>query len=246
MNEIAMKLQAPFAEKDYEWRVQSEVSNGKAVRVLCYVQARAIQNRLDEVMGPFGWMVGYEKGPDGGVICLLSLRQPDEKGYASWVGKEDGAENTAIEAVKGGISSALKRAGVAWGIGRLLYDLDATVVPLKSSGQYYHKTKDGWKYWDAPRLPDWAVAGRSEDKPQAPPEIGQQPGKPAPNMVNLKGEQGEKFLNGCVSAKAALAKMAVKCTVTDEAKKHVEDWYDKRAQEARDVQESVRRRVEGV
>lgn len=230
-NTIKEALHAPFNEADYEWRVQSEVSNGKKVRVLCYVQARAIQNRLDDVVGPFGWQVSYIPGPDGGVVCRLALR--DDEGQ--WVVKEDGAENTDIEKVKGGISSALKRAGSAWGIGRLLYNLKANVVPLKDSGRYYHKTKAGdWRYWDAPKLPDWAVAkSGTAAKATAPPD------KPAPNMVSLKGEQGEVFFRKHISAKVALAKMAVKCTVTPEAKKVVEDWYDKRAQEAREAQETA-------
>ena len=72
MNKIAKKLQAPFPAEDYEWRVQSQSNRGDKVNVLCYVTARAIQNRLDEVFGPFGWQTTYSAGPGGGVVCKLS------------------------------------------------------------------------------------------------------------------------------------------------------------------------------
>lgn len=168
------QLQAPFAESDYEWRLQSVISNESKARVLCYVTNRAIQNRLDDVFGPFGWQVAYKPGPDGGVVCRMACKDPDSK---EWITKEDGAENTQIESVKGGISSACKRAAVAWGIGRLLYNLEAAVVPLEANGQHYYKCKDGkYKYWDAPVLPDWAVSGRT-------PKVEQPPAtKPAPKQ----------------------------------------------------------------
>ncbi len=168
-NTIMQQLQAPFPADGYEWRVGRETHNGKRVTVLCYVTSRHIQNRLDEIFGPFGWYPSYSQGPDGGVMCKLCCQDPDNPEV--WIGKQDGAANTAVEAVKGGISAALKRAGSVWGIGRLLYNLDATSVELKASGQHFHKVKadgankDKWLYWDEPKLPDWAVAG--ENKPKA-------------------------------------------------------------------------------
>lgn len=42
----------------------------------------------------------------------------------------DGAENTDIEPVKGGLSDAYKRAAVKWGIGRYLYDMEAAWVDV--------------------------------------------------------------------------------------------------------------------
>ena len=77
-------------------------------------------DRLDEVVGPENWKDEYAPGPDGGVICGLSLRIEDE-----WITKWDGAENTDFEAIKGGLSDAFKRAGYKWGIGRYLYRLES-------------------------------------------------------------------------------------------------------------------------
>ena len=196
MNDIMDRLQAPFAEADYEWRVQSEVSKGAKVRVLCYVTARAIQDRLDNTVGPFGWRVAYRAGPDGGVVCELSIRDPDTK---EWVSKEDGAENTDIAAVKGGISGAMKRAGVAWGIGRLLYGLTGSCVPLQDRGEHYHKRKaDGVaRYWNAPRLPQWAVAGKVAERPQGSPVAQPAPDQPPPDSGN--GEDKKFFAETTVA-----------------------------------------------
>lgn len=160
LGSIESRLKAPFKADEYEWRGQSDSKRQDgtvSALVLCYVQARAILNRLDEVCGPFGWQVQYRSGPDGGVICSLGILDPDTK---HWIWKEDGASNTDIEAVKGGISGALKRAGSAWGIGRLLYNLDAGWVTLGTSGSHrYYNKKTGTKgKYDPPTLPEWAVA----------------------------------------------------------------------------------------
>lgn len=167
MSELAQKLQAPFREDEYEWRVQSATKDEKKVNVLCYVTNRAIQNRLDDVVGPMGWQVKYSRGPEGGIIGAIGIRDTET---GEWVWKEDGAVNTDIEAVKGGLSNASKRAASAWGIGRLLYNLDSNWVELKDRGKNYHKLKNGsYRYWDPPRLPDWAVSGRDEQPKTKPP-----------------------------------------------------------------------------
>lgn len=158
MNKIAELLQAPFAAHEYEWRVSRLTKKEDKVVVLCYVTNRAIQNRLDDVFGPMGWRVEYEAGPltpNGGVMCTISAYDPDSK---QWVSKADGAEKSDIESVKGAYSNACKRAAVAWGIGRLLYKLTETMVPLKEKGQHWVKTANGFKCWDEPQLPAWALA----------------------------------------------------------------------------------------
>lgn len=153
---IEAALARPFPAEDIEWRVQrSGEKNGKPwAMVLAYVTARAIQERLDEVCGILGWKNVYEKGPDGGVMCGISLA--DSEG--NWITKYDGAENTNIEAVKGGISGAFKRAGSVWRIGRYLYNLEATFAIISDNGSHSDKTKEGkWFKWNPPALPAWAL-----------------------------------------------------------------------------------------
>jgi hypothetical protein len=156
MAEINFKLlQDRFAADEIEWRLQQAGEKNGRVWAICvpYVTNRAIQGRLDEVVGPGNWKNEFRPGPDGGVMCGLSVRVGDE-----WVTKWDGAENTDIEGVKGGLSGAMKRAAVQWGIGRYLYGLDETFAQVSESGSLRGKTKDGKPFkWDPPHLPRWAL-----------------------------------------------------------------------------------------
>ena len=149
------RLRDPFAPADIEWRVQQAgEKNGRVwARVLAYVTNRAIMERLDAVVGPENWRNEYREGPAGGVLCGISIRIGDE-----WVTKWDGAENTEVEPVKGGLSAAMKRAAVHWGVGRYLYDLEEGWANVHDQGAFSARTKDGkWFKWDPPALPEWAT-----------------------------------------------------------------------------------------
>lgn len=157
------KLKAPFKEKEIEWRVQSCGINkdGRSwVKVLAYVTARAIQNRLDEVFGIDGWKVEYRTGSnDNNIICRLSFWSDKRN---EWIYKEDGCSETQVEPFKGGISGALKRtAASGLSIGRYLYYLDETFAECKleiEKGWNKCKTKDNKIiYWKTPTLPNWAL-----------------------------------------------------------------------------------------
>lgn len=153
-----------FSPLDIEWRVQSAgFKNGKPwAMVLAYVTNRAIMNRLDEVCTPFGWKNEFRVDSDGAVMCGISCKHKDE-----WVTKWDGAEATAVEAIKGGRSSAMKRAGVQWGIGRYLYNLDTCFAETQMErppnhekplwGDHYDKSEKKRFYWKHPTLPSWAL-----------------------------------------------------------------------------------------
>ncbi|SME89223.1 Rad52/Rad22 family DNA repair protein [Desulfovibrio gilichinskyi] len=153
------KLKTPFAAADIEWRVQSvgKAGNGNPwAKVLAYVTNRAIMDRLDSVCGPENWRNEYHTAPDGGILCGISIKVGDE-----WVTKWDGAENTQVEAVKGGLSGAMKRAGVQWGIGRYLYGLSEDFAKISADGKNYQgaNSKKGTPAfrWTPPDLPGWAL-----------------------------------------------------------------------------------------
>ena len=69
------KLRLPFSAEDIEWRVQrSGMKDGRPwAMVLAYVTNRAIQDRLDYVLGAENWRNQFEAGPDGGIVCGLSI-----------------------------------------------------------------------------------------------------------------------------------------------------------------------------
>jgi len=168
-------LATQFPSEDIEWRIgRAGEAGGKVwASALAYVTNRAIMNRLDEVCGPQNWRNEYTTGPSGGVLCGLSIYDASK---AQWVTKWDGAENTDIEAVKGGLSDAMKRAGVQWGIGRYLYNLTegwARIAPMddkKANRGSYKDPADpnGKKHkpfrWYPPELPTWALPPKELSK----------------------------------------------------------------------------------
>jgi hypothetical protein len=162
------ELAKPFPEKDIEWRLaRCGEANGKIWGMcLAYMNARAVMDRLDDVVGPEKWRDRYWR-EDKAVMCGISIKVGDE-----WIEKIDGAEETDIEAVKGGLSGAMKRAAVKWGIGRYLYNLEegfAQILDKRQPGCHQGKTKEGKTFfWLPPKLPDWAL-------PEQPKQQGQRP-----------------------------------------------------------------------
>ena len=153
MNKMLNKLRIPFPEEDIEWRIQQQGLSGGVpwALVLAYVTNRAIMDRLDDVVGPEHWTNDFTQSPNGGVLCTLGIRVYGDGDLDSWVYKTDGADNTDIEKVKGGLSNSMKRAGVQWGIGRYLYKLPTTFATFGATGR---KTRiEGSVYkWNPPKL----------------------------------------------------------------------------------------------
>ena len=126
------KLREPFDENEIEFRIGATNKDKTKGLALAYVQARAIQNRLDELFGIDGWVVTYRE-VTAGFICSLSIKINDK-----WITKEDGAATTEYESVKGGISNAFKRvASSGFGIGRYLYKMKNQWYPIKQQGNSY-------------------------------------------------------------------------------------------------------------
>jgi len=163
LKQMQRELKQPFGLGDLEWRVQqSGISKeGKPwAMVLAYVTNRAIMTRLDEVAGVGGWKNEYHPLPNSvgeGALCGISLKIDEE-----WVTKFDGADNTAIESTKGGLSGAMKRAATQWGIGRYLYDLETfwaecSMTPQEGYERAVHTDKKTnaktTYYWKPPILP---------------------------------------------------------------------------------------------
>lgn len=154
MNDIRERLAAPFPASDIEFRAGATNKEKTKCLALAYLTARAVQERLDDVLGIDGWYDTYRPGPGGGVLCALSVRIDGE-----WITKEDVADNSDIEPVKGGVSDALKRAAVKFGIGRYLYKLDSVWVPCQERGRSV-------VIKESPRLPAWALPRGDGSKPQ--------------------------------------------------------------------------------
>ena len=150
-------LAAEFPRDAIHWRAQTLTRDGDKALALAYLDARDVMDRLDDVCGPENWQSRYVETARGRVLCEIGIRIGDD-----WVWKSDGAGDTAVEGEKGGISDALKRAAVQWGIGRYLYRLDAVWCPCET---YERGGKKVWSKWTAD---PWDFV-RSKPKPAAKP-----------------------------------------------------------------------------
>lgn len=130
------KLAAPFPPDRISWRVGSMKKDKSAGMALAYLDARDVMNRLDEVCSPAGWQCKYSHA-QGKTVCDMAVKVNGE-----WVWKADGAGDSDIEAEKGALSDAFKRAAVRWGIGRYLYDISSPWVKV-----------DEWKRIDESERP---------------------------------------------------------------------------------------------
>ena len=130
--EIIARLKEPFSPKEIEWKIQVTTQDKARGMAVPYMDARAVQKRLDDVVGPFNWKNVYSLWYDNSQICGISIFNAERN---EWVTKFDGAENSDIEPIKGGLSDSFKRAATAWGIGRYLYEMEGIWVDVEAKGK---------------------------------------------------------------------------------------------------------------
>lgn len=133
-NEIIKRLHEPFNAKEIEWKIQVTTQDKMRGMAVAYMNARAVQKRLDEVVGAFGWKNVYSLWHDNSQICGISIFNDDRN---EWITKFDGAENSDIEPIKGGLSDSFKRAATVWGIGRYLYEINSVWVEIEPKGKSF-------------------------------------------------------------------------------------------------------------
>jgi hypothetical protein len=149
MNDIEAKLKAPFYSSQVNWKVQSTTKDKKKGMMVSYSDARAIMDRLDQVVGFENWRDEYTTIADKGILCILYIHIGDE-----WIGKSDGAAFTDVESTKGGITDAFKRAASRWGIGRYHYGIPSVWIEL-----------DEFKRPTRTNAEIWALAFRGQEIP---------------------------------------------------------------------------------
>ena len=123
--EIQQALAQPFAPEDLEWRLQNTIEDKMRGMAVPYVTNRAIQNRLDEVCGPENWYNDFKpwhtNGKKESQLCGIAIHFEGRGFITKW----DGAEDSDIEPVKGGLSDSMKRA--AGQAGQRLYEHTAEI-----------------------------------------------------------------------------------------------------------------------
>lgn len=161
--DISDRLRAPFNPAEVDFRVQGSAGQSGKAQAVAYIDARTVQDRLDEVVGAGAWSFDWtplvtEKGDVQVAKGTLTIHG---------VSKSDAGTASNFEQSLGAVSHCFKRAAVMWGIGRYLYELPAAWVTVEGKGRIADATLAQLRA-KLPR-PDGS-------QPQQP----QQPAKPAP------------------------------------------------------------------
>ena len=146
------ELTKPFKPSEIEWRVGATNQDKTKGIALPYLTNSAIQNRLDEVFGIDGWQNEFREWKGIHQVCGLSCKIDNV-----WITKWDGAQDTNMEPVKGGLSDSMKRAARMWGIGRYLTNIPNRWYKIKQQGRSYVLD-------ETPKLPDWALPEIKDSK----------------------------------------------------------------------------------
>jgi len=197
--EISAVLHRPFTGGELEWKIQTAGNtNGRIwARIVPYVTARGISDRLNEAFGPFGYSISTEPiqlGQHAGLKCQIYAvmeieprrGKKDTEGNTELVFhrvyREDVCEITDIEAMKGAASGALKRAAVLFGIGRYLYDAPEFYALIADGcpnrGSFKDKTTNQYVSfkWDLPNeVHQWIATTLGQPMPELKPHPLQQP-----------------------------------------------------------------------
>lgn len=136
---VVDRLRAPFPPGEEQYRVGPcwEQNGDRFTRPLAFIDARAVFDRLDEVVGPGNWSTDLERVAPGVFICrmtVLGVTRAD-------VGMAGASES---EAEKSGVSDAIKRVAVQFGIGRYLYSMELPPVKLERRGSEWVLPR-GWR-----------------------------------------------------------------------------------------------------
>lgn len=147
MNEALYKALEP---NEIEWRIQSS-KDGK-MTVVPYINNRCVMNRFDHAFGAYNWNSEFREVA-GGFICRLTVRVKFADGDEVTIIREDGAQLTGIEPLKGGISDSMKRCAVQFGLGRGLYEYPR--VQIADGGKFI----PSWAYSRLNGLVEWINKG---------------------------------------------------------------------------------------
>ena len=117
--EVRLALEELAAATD---RAEVKQRPGPGGKVIDYIDARYVFDRLDAAVGPTNWQTQLF-AVNGGMLAGIGIKLGGE-----WIWKWDGGDPSDIEGFKGQISDSIKRAAVQWGIARDLYG-SASVAP---------------------------------------------------------------------------------------------------------------------
>ena len=123
-NELS-KLNVATPKDEIKYRPGSTFnwSEKKFARMLAYVDARYIQDKLDSIVGVGNWSNSFYRDEKGILFCTITIRYIREDGTCVSIDKTDCGTESNVEQQKGEVSDAFKRCAVHYGLARDLYNL---------------------------------------------------------------------------------------------------------------------------
>lgn len=202
--EILTRLSAFFPVKDVKYFPLTYMKDKSKAMAAFYITNRAVQARLDATCI---WRNSFIADPRDSlgksILCVIDILIKNAEGESIWISRTDGAGNSDIEAIKGGLSDAMRRAAVQWGIGRYLYEVpgqwtEMKPTPVNSKGNpLYFKT--------TPRMPSkFLPDGENAQRAQS---VSSEPEKPASaTKADKKADKKSTKLTAAQTKKFAAAK----------------------------------------
>ena len=123
-NELS-KLNVATPKDEIKYRPGStfDWAEKKYARMLAYVDARYIQDKLDEIVGIGNWSNQFHRDEKGILYCTITIKFVREDGSVDSVSKTDVGTESNVEQQKGEVSDSFKRCAVHFGLARDLYNL---------------------------------------------------------------------------------------------------------------------------
>ena len=123
-NELS-KLNVATPKDEIKYRPGSTFNwaEKKYARMLAYVDARYIQDKLDEIVGIGNWSNQFHRDEKGILYCTITIKFIRKDGSIDSVSKTDVGTESNVEQQKGEVSDSFKRCAVHFGLARDLYNL---------------------------------------------------------------------------------------------------------------------------
>ncbi|HEY6487636.1 MAG TPA: Rad52/Rad22 family DNA repair protein [Terracidiphilus sp.] len=166
LSALFTQLAEPFEPNEIKWRVTSTTRDGGRGAVVAYADPRGYTDRLNQLFTPTGWTRTYEVSTVSAVTrmkkdkliqtgkvlvtCALALTG---LGCHAGSGEDWADEANAMTTAE---AQAFKRAASCYGLGRYLYNLAETWVPLNE----YRRPAE------FPKLPDWTLPKGASPTPR--------------------------------------------------------------------------------
>ncbi len=135
--DISKLLTAPFAVEDISWKINNIMTTqrGTFAMITYHIDARAVQKRLNDALGIFGWSFKFEEA-NGFVHGKLEI--------SNCIREDVGYPNSELskEPMKDAVSDALKRCAVHFGIGHFLYGMDSFFISVEQGAKRLTKEQD--------------------------------------------------------------------------------------------------------